>query len=180
MAWTTPITAVANSTFTATQWNAGVRDNLAIQAPAIATTNGWLICSNGANVIVQREVAQVVNDALGTTTSTTYTPTLTGGGTSPAITFTTGTGALLFMSMNIAMGLTNASAAATIDVNGDGGNDNRSLIQDGDGAFQRDDRVGCSQAFLLGTPGSNTYQLEYRVTAGTGTFINRRLVGIAL
>lgn len=49
MAWTTPLTAVANTALTAAQWNASVRDNLLTTAPALATTAGQLWVSTGAN-----------------------------------------------------------------------------------------------------------------------------------
>jgi hypothetical protein len=49
MAWTAPLTAVANTALTAAQWNASVRDNLLMTAPALATTAGQLWVSTGAN-----------------------------------------------------------------------------------------------------------------------------------
>jgi hypothetical protein len=54
MAWTTPLTAVANTPLTAAQWNASVRDNLLTTAPALATTAGQMFISTGANAIAAR------------------------------------------------------------------------------------------------------------------------------
>ena len=182
MAWTTPITAAVNSTFTAAQWNAGVRDNLLITAPAISTTSGWIVCSSGANQIAEREVKQAVNNTSGTTASTTYTATLTGGGTSPSVTVTTSNASMVFMSCNQGVSAT-ATVITNFDLNGAvTPSDNRGILTErtasADG--QRDDRVGVTNGFMTLTPGSNTFQMLYRVTAGTGQYQKRCLVVMAL
>lgn len=178
MAWTTPITATANSIFSASQWNAGVRDNLNETAPFRATTSGRLIVSNGANTIAEREVAQASNDASGTTSSTTFTTTLTGGGTTPAVTVTTGTGAIIFISLNLHIDTAN-TALAGVSQDADTPSTGRCIMVEG--ATTRDDRMGITQALLAGSAGSHTFDIRYRVTGGgPGTFINRRIVVMAL
>ena len=57
MAWTTPLTAVSNTALTAAQWNASVRDNLLMTAPALATTTGRHFVSTGANTIAERAIS---------------------------------------------------------------------------------------------------------------------------
>lgn len=181
MAWTTPITAVVNSIFTASQWNTGVRDNFLETAPGISTTTGRLIVSNGPNSVEQREIAQTTNDAAGTTTSTTYTATLTGGGTSPAVTVDCGFHALIFMSSAIANSSTNSSVLS-FAVSGNttsAAADSRALIMDGGTA--KDDRMGVTNLFgNLSSPGSHTFTMQYKVSASTGTFTRRRIQVIAL
>ncbi len=178
MAWTTPITAAANSTFTAAQWNAGVRDNLALEGPGISTSNGRLIVSNGANVIAEREIQQQVQLAVGTTTSTSYTATLTGGGTSPFISITTGVGALVFMSSALSTTTSN-SILVSVSVNAATPVDARAIIQESIAA-SRDDRYGVTQSLLNLTGGTNTFEMQYKVTGGTGTFQKRVLIVMAL
>ena len=180
MAWTTPITAAANSTFLATQWNAGVRDNLAATAPGIVTTSGWLITSTSANVINQREIAQGINDASGTTTSTTYTNALTGGGTGPAVTVATGTGAVTWISCTLDNSTTGSSQAA-LDVSGattSPANASRAIIKDGGTLCS--DRMGVSQAILNLTAGNNTFEVQYATTSATLRAANRRIQVMAL
>ena len=71
MAWTAPMTAVANAVFTAAQFNTHVRDNLLETAPAKATTTGGYFVATGTNTIVQR-VASVASNA----SSTVFTPVI--------------------------------------------------------------------------------------------------------
>lgn len=97
MAWTTPLTAASNAALTAAQWNASVRDNLLMTAPALATTAGSIFAATGTNSIAQRIPAAITQQAIETTTSTSYTPTLSGGaGTAgPTLTVTVGAKVLI-------------------------------------------------------------------------------------
>jgi hypothetical protein len=52
--WSAPMTAVANSTFTAAQFNQYVRDNLNETAPAKATSAGSYFVADGVNSIAER------------------------------------------------------------------------------------------------------------------------------
>ena len=54
MAWSAPMTAVANTVFTAAQFNQHVRDNLNETAPAKATASGGYFVATGVNAIAQR------------------------------------------------------------------------------------------------------------------------------
>src|SRR3546814_19340432 len=73
MAWTAPMTAVANTVFTAAQFNQHVRDNLNETAPAKATAAGGYFVATGVNAIAQRIADGNTDTNTGTTTSTTYT-----------------------------------------------------------------------------------------------------------
>ena len=176
MAWSTPITAAANSTFNASQWNSGVRDNLAMTAPAISTTNGWLICSSATNVISQREIVQSILDTSATTSSLTFVTI----GAGPAVTVTTGNGALCFHSANVSIA-TNHSGLYGPSIDGDTPPTGRCILIDGDGVTTRDDRIGVTNGFLTLSDGSHTFTLQGRVTGGGPlTVINRRIIAMAL
>lgn len=117
-----------------------------------------------------------------TTTSTSYTDLTTSG---PAATVLTGTRALVivtaqmnngnggaFCYMGYAVsGATTTSAADATAV---------SLEQNGaSGGQSQDVRISAASIASL-TPGSNTFTAKYRVTAGTGTFLNREIIVINL
>lgn len=180
MAWSTPLTAVSNATLTAAQWNASVRDNLLETAPAKATTAGRIFVSTGANTIAERVIDSATTSGSSTTTGTSY-----GGlvaGTGPAVTVTTGTRALVyiaaFMSSNsigqkswIGCAVSGATTIAASDT---------TAVE-----FQ----VYGSNAEFRGTgailfktlnAGSNTFTLQYRVSAGTTTYQDRDIIVVAL
>src|SRR4249919_3869016 len=87
MAWSTPLTAVANATLTAAQWNASVRDNLLATAVALATTAGSHFAVTATNTLAERLTQTNTVATSETTASTSYTALATAG---PAITATTG------------------------------------------------------------------------------------------
>lgn len=175
MAWSAPMTAVANTTFTAAQFNTFVRDNLNETAPALATTAGSYFAATGANAIAQRTPDGQVVLTEETTGSTSFTDLATIG---PTVTVTTGPFAMAFYHAQIendgagftyagleVSGATSIAAALnrTVNVSGAAGT-----------------RIGAGttvlyEAGLALTPGSNTFTMKYRVSSGTGTFADRRL-----
>ena len=66
MAWSAPMTAVANSTFTAAQFNQYVRDNLNETAPALATAAGSYFAADGINSIAERRAVTALELGTGT------------------------------------------------------------------------------------------------------------------
>lgn len=179
MVWSAPMTAVANSVFTAAQFNTFVRDNLNETAPAKATTAGGYFVADGTNSIVERETSGATDLDSGTTTSTSFTdldgPALVG----PSLTITTGSQALVYyhcQCSNSGAG----SARAAVDVTGASTiptADNRSILVGGTAGTT----VGAATTVLYTsglalTPGSNTFTMKYRVSSGTGTFDDRRLI----
>jgi hypothetical protein len=117
-------------------------------------------------------------DALGTTTSGSYTATLSGSpGTNPSVTLATGTSALIVMSLDT---FTSAGFAGTsIAVSGAttiAASDNYIVSSSSTTA------ITLSRTFVLTglTAGTNTFTLQYRTNA-TGTYSRRNLVvqGIA-
>jgi len=173
MAWTTPLTAVANAALTAAQWNASVRDNLLTTAPALATTAGSFFATTAANSIAER-IPQVGNvTTVGTTTSTTYTTALSGAA-NLSVTATTGPAALwaIHSRQSSSSAGTNVwSSCAISGASSIGAGDDRAISYDQtDGLYH-----GITVLENGLTAGSNTFALQQRVTAGTGTYNSRRI-----
>lgn len=174
MAWSAPMTAVANSVFTAAQFNQYVRDNLNETAPAKATTAGSYFAASGPNALVERRAIGATDLDTGTTTSTTFGD-LTGAAIGPTVTVTTGPAALIIVrgsmensgagSARMAYEISGATSLAAAD--------NRGVHVFGSAGVN----VGASDASLWTalTPGSNTFTAKYRVSSGTGTFFARRI-----
>lgn len=175
MAWSAPMTAVANSTFSAAQFNQYVRDNLNETAPAKATAAGSYFAASGVNSIVERRPVTGADLTTGTVTSTTYT-NLTGSSVGPVVTCDTGPNALVI----VRAGISNSgvgSARMAYDISGahtQAAADNRGIHIFG-GA---DVNIGAGDVTLMTTltPGSNTFTARYRVSSGTGTFTARRII----
>lgn len=181
MTWSAPMTAVANATFTAAQFNQYVRDNLNETAPAKATTAGGYFVATGLNAIVERTSGRATVATNETTTSTTFTDLATVG---PAVTVTTGARALVIISSEsfISAGGSQSSTCRTgVAVSGAtsiAATDDTSVTRAGNSS----DRYQMSRVALFDTltPGSNTFTLKYRVSTGTGEFTRRNLAVLPL
>lgn len=175
MAWSAPMTAVANSTFTAAQFNQYVRDNLNETAPAKATGSSGYFVGDGVNSIAERRAMSSADLTSGTTTSTTYT-NLTGTGIGPTITVDTGPAALVIVRCS-AENSGGGSSRMAYEISGDtslAAADNRGV-----GFFgAAGGNINASDVSLVSalTPGSNTFTAKYRVSSGTGTFTSRRIL----
>ena len=179
MAWTTPMTAVANATFTAAQFNTHVRDNLLETSPAKATAAGRIYVSTGANAIAERVIDADTVTTSQTTTSTSYTDLATTG---PAVTVTTGARALVIIGAEMETTSSGALSAASVAVTGattDAASDNRWLMWES-AAANMGGSASRAHLFEALTPGSNVFTMRYRVTVGTASFANRHIVVVAL
>jgi hypothetical protein len=175
MAWSAPMTAVANSTFTAAQFNQYVRDNLNETAPAKATSASSYFAATGVNAIAERRAASGADFDTGTTTSTTFTD-LTGVAIGPQVTVETGTAALVIVrcaaensgagSVRMGYAISGATSVAPAD--------NRTVHVFGVAGVN----IGASDVSLWTslTPGDNTFTAKYRVSSGTGMFSSRRII----
>lgn len=174
MAWTAPMTATSNATFTAAQWNAHVRDNMAPQAAAQATAAGRHMVVSGANSMVERATSGAVVATSQTRSSTTYGDLATVG---PAVTVTTGTSALVWITSGLDNTLTGAGSYASFAVSGVStvnasdqwavyvsGQDSESVV-----------RRGVARRVTGLTAGVNIFTMKYRVGSGTGTFVDREI-----
>lgn len=180
VAWTSPMTAVANSVLTAAQWNTHVRDNLLETAPAKATTGGRLIVTAGVNSIVERSI-QIAeyNGAQETTTSTSATDLATPG---PAVTITTGTSALVFWAVQIDNATVNAQSLVDFAVSGvstRSAND-ATALRHTSATSSATVRAASMYYLTTLTAGTNTFTLKYWVGSGTGGFQRRMVCVVAL
>lgn len=181
MAWTTPITATASTPLTAAQWNAVVRDNLNMTAPALATTAGSIFVGTGVNAIAERiPTSAQVNTTAQTTGSTSYTNLATVG---PQVAVTTGIKALGFWGTGLLNNTTGQNSFSSASVSGATptvvGNDTYSCQLQAYGSNAQGRFM--AHHFWTGlTAGSNTWTQVYRVDAGTGSFINRELTILPL
>jgi hypothetical protein len=127
--------------------------------------------------------ATTTNNTSGTTTSTSYTATLTSGGTSPAVTLDVpASGKVLVMwtaelsndtagsSVYIGVAVSGANTVAAADAESI-----RYRTPASSGSYLQ--RWSVSKLFTGLTPGSTTFTLQYRVTGGTGTVLNRNIIG---
>lgn len=178
MAWSAPITAVANAIFTAAQFNATVRDNLNETAPAKATAAGQIFVATGANAIAARTITGARVDTSETTASTAYTALTTPG---PAVTATTGTQALVMLKAAISNNTAGSSSFMGVAVSGattTAATDSDCLRIQGGGTTD----VMCATTVLLLplTAGSNTFTAQYRAGANTATFSVRTMIVVPL
>lgn len=175
MAWTVPLTAVANSTLTAAQWNASLRDNLLETAVAKATGSGQFFLATAANALAARSLAFATVGTSQSTASTSYVNLATPG---PAVTLTTGTSVLCFISLQCQNSTADTANRASVEVTG------ASSLTASDGSEWYMDGAPANQPIAFTriqpfsgtlTAGSNTFTLKYKVGGGTGTFAERDL-----
>lgn len=181
MAYSTPLTAVANATLTAAQWNASVRDNILETAPAKFTAAGRIFVSTGTNAGAERAIESNTVATFQTSASTSYGALATAG---PAVTLTTGVRAITI----ITTGCTNTSSGngvhtlAAIAISGattSAADDTRAASMES-GVADIGARVTAVHMYTTLTGGSNTFTLQYRVISGTGGWDNRHIVVIGL
>lgn len=175
MAWTTPLTAVANVALTAAQWNASVRDNLNETAPALATTVGRTFVVDATNSLleVSNNGSTYTGGGTDTTNSNTYT-TLTGG---PALTITTTTKASILQTCRCGMDTAGSrcfyshavSGASTIAAN-----DNTAVMMDAHSVARQITMAALALQSSL-TAGSNTFTANFRTVSNIGTWSWRQL-----
>ncbi len=183
MAWTTPMTAASNATFTAAEFNAHVRDNLLETEPAKSTTPDAYFVSTAANTITQRTPSSQVVNTMQTTSSTSYTNLTTTG---PVVTVTTGTAALVLFSAGMANTSSDAQMVVSVAVSGAttvAESDTWAIMTDGMAPWgnpnepaDQHNRRGSVKIFTGLNAGSNTFTMKYKVGSGTGRFRYRELI----
>ena len=173
MAWSSPMTFTAGAVLTAAQLNTNLRDNLNMTPPALATAASRIYVSTAANTLAERVPDSASVTTSESTASTSYTNLATFG---PQIAnLQCGPRALVILQC----GLTNATAGATSYAGvavapGLASTDSLCVAFESSSANQ--DIQVCT-AFIRSdlTPGLNDFTMQYRVSAGTGSFQNRRI-----
>jgi hypothetical protein len=171
------MTAVANTIFTAAQFNTYVRDNLNETAPAKASAAGQYFVSTGTNVIATRQAFGFNVSTAESTTSTSYTDLATVG---PSVSVNCGPKAIVLVTSGILSDTANAAAFAGYDISGAtirAASDAEAVELDGVAA-NNTMRMGIVSMATGLTTGLNTFTMKYRVGSNTATFSNRTLAVI--
>ena len=178
MAWSTPLTAVADAALTAAQWNSSVRDNLLETAVARASQSGSIFAGAGVNSLAERFPFSTNAWQQETTASTAYTNLTTVG---PTVTVTSGTRILISVTATtwnnttgvlnlVGLEITGASPLTPLDT---------LALRSSSPFVNSPGSFAGSYVHIYGvTAGTSTYQTKYRVTGGIGTFDDRRISGI--
>jgi len=173
------MTAVAGATFSASQFNQYVRDNLNQTAVALATAADQFFMSTGVNALAARTGGGATVATSQNTGSTSYVNLTTVG---PAVTMTTGTVATAWFAANCSNDTTNAATDVSVAVSGASSvsaNDAWRTVLDGVTAGNISRYAGFHRFTGL-TPGSNTFTVQYKVGSGTGTFSAREIAVIPI
>lgn len=174
MAWTAPMTAVANAVFTAAQFNTHVRDNLLETSPAKATTPGSYFVTDAANSIGERIAGSAVVNTSQGTTSTTYVDLGTVG---PAVTASTGTTAIVLFAAEMQHNTSSDACKASVAVSGAttvAASDDWCVRHEDTSTGSEFNRVMGFHRFTGLTAGSNTFTMKYASTAATTANFNFR------
>jgi hypothetical protein len=176
MAWSTPLTAVANAALTAAQWNASVRDNLLETDPAKATAAGQTFVSTGANSLAARvPTTATVDTSQPTSTVAAFGDLATVGPTVAGL--TTGAQALVGVSAQVENSTASGSGQMAVTVSGAtafAAVSDRSLRVPSSAIGER---TRASTVYMQPlTAGANTFTSKYTTpTGGTATFQYRQL-----
>ncbi|WP_205616910.1 hypothetical protein [Streptomyces sp. OM5714] len=170
------MTAVANSTFTAAQFNQYVRDNLNETAPAKATAASGYFVGAGVNSIAERYAATASELGDGTTSATSYGNLTAPANIGPSVTLETGPSALVVVRCSV-QNSGGGSSRMAYEVSGATSvtpADNRGVGVSGVAGGE----VNASDVSLWTAlnPGINTFTARYRVSSGTGSFGSRRII----
>lgn len=190
MAWTAPMTAVANTVFTAASFNTYIRDNLLETLPAKANTPGEYFVSNSPNSMVARMAQSgYVDDSETVTTSTgdiSYTDLPTTG---PQVKVSTNTKALIIWSAYMSNSQSNRYCYMGVDISGSTNQPANDIYACG---FRQTTGTADQTVHIMGhrlitdlNPGFNTFTARYRITAAngvatTGTFRRRSITVMPL
>ena len=149
-----------------------VRDNFAMTAPGIATTSGQIFAASGANTIAARFPDFATTATAQTTASTSYVDLATVG---PSVTnVTVGTRGVIIYGCQMANNTVNGTCSyAPTGATLASPSDSQALAFT---SATANAAMQASYALFLGgmTPGTYTFVMKYRVSAGTGTFQDRR------
>lgn len=179
MVWSANRTWITAELVSASIMNTFVRDQLEETAPAKATASSGFIVTDGANSVVQRTPGQAASLGSANLTSTSYTtlaPT-------PAVnTIQTGTKAIVGWSAGMSNSTAGASTYLSFLISGAttaSAADSIAVVYES-GAANDFAQMANVQLYEGLTAGSNTFTLQHRVTAGTGTYVNRRIMVVPL
>ena len=178
MAWTSPLTAVANTTLTAAQWNIFLRDSLNAQGPTSATGAGQLLVTTGFGSLTMR-TPQVQYISTSDTTASSSLVALDSDGAE--VTVITGTMCMVTVGCQISNSTAGAGGMASIDLFGDTERaaDEINCVRADSGNANDAFKLGWTTIYNPINPGSNTFGMKYRATGGgTASFAGRLIVAV--
>lgn len=177
MAWTAPATAIAGGVVGSALFNAAVRDNLNETSTAKATQVSSWFPASGVNALAERVPVQANTQGSSTTTATSYGNLADGVTTSVSV--ATGNRALVSIYANFSNSPGGSSSRSWMSFDTSGATTVGAIdFLSIDHSFNGGMRWGATFLITSLTPGTNTFTLRYRVTAGTGTFSVRRIAVI--
>lgn len=171
------MTATANQTFTAAQYNAQIRDNFLETASAQAVNTTGYFVATGANGIVQRRMDSANVGTSESTGSTSYTDLATVG---PSRTMVTGTSAMVWISATMSCTVTSAAVKASFAISGASvasASDTWGVAIDGVSA-NCPARRGIAHRVLGLTAGTNTFTMKYATVAGNTAIFQFRNITV--
>lgn len=177
MAWTSPMTFVANNVLTAPQLNTHLRDNLLELAPAKASSNlGTWFVSQGPNRIEERLIRSARVNTVGTTKSSDYTDLPTYG---PKVTVETGDRVIILLQASMANSAGDTACAMGFSIKGrteKDPSDSYSLFMTPRTANQFM-QWGVTYLVENLTPGEHTFTCKYKTGSDTASF-DSRFIGV--
>jgi hypothetical protein len=171
------MTAVANTAFTAAQFNVYIRDNLNATAPAVASSAGNLIVTTGFNAVTERVPTVAFVGTSESTTSTTFVDLTTVG---PTVTVTTGIRALVTIGTSVSNVTAGQGGRAAVDLSGattSAASDTNSFLAESGNAS---DAFQGSWTTIYNpvNVGSNVFRAKYRSVGGASASFSQRLVAV--
>lgn len=178
------MTATTDSTFTAAQFNAHIRDNLLETAPAKASEADGYFVSTAANTLAERHTASERVDTRQSRSFSSYGPLVTSG---PEVTVTTGPHAIVIINASMQNTSSTGFSAASFEVSGAtsvSASDAWCCSMNGitrpiTHTFDSHVRRMSARRVAL-SAGSNTFTMMYRASGGTAWFHNREIIVIPL
>lgn len=173
MAWTSPMTFVANNVLTASQLNTHLRDNLLETAPAKATTSGGsYFVAQGPNRLAERIMKANRVTAAQSTKMSSYTDLGTIG---PIVTVETGTRALVFLGCALTTDTDQAESSMGFAVTGETNkpaSDDKAFSFSG---FAVSGHIRSGMVFYVDdlNEGQNSFTAKYRTSDGSASFWDR-------
>jgi len=173
MVWTAPMTAIAGDIFKASQFNTHVRDNLLETEMGLPVTgDDYFFVTTGVNSISASIPTLSLVATSQTTTSTTYTNLTTVGPTINDL--NVNNKVLISVGADMVNNTSGERCRMSVEYSNDGTTVSATdtMCVANSGTLRHN--IGAS--FVLTTvPGTYTFTAKYRVSAGTGTFVNRNL-----
>lgn len=179
MAWTTPMTAVANTAFTAAQFNTYVRDNLLETAPGKSgggTSSGSYFVKDNPNRLGSRLADRQTVLTSQSTSSGSYTNLATNG---PSVTANIEARCMVILTSSMINNSDNSSyvGVAVSGVTTIAASDDIALrFRDNNGSDPSTFQGSFAYIFTTLNRGSTTFTMKYRCNGGTSTFSNRHIM----